>query len=143
LAYLTTSADYQKLQNAENKKLAVDDFWLALGGSTNRARELIRIYYNRVYFANYYFSGNKPGWKTDRGMVYIVYGPPQNIEKSPVSETWLYYMKGASNSINFTFRHEPNSYNLDNYVLQRSESHDWHWREAVDSWRKGKIFLLD
>jgi GWxTD domain-containing protein len=143
LAYITNSADYKKLLNAENKKLTIDDFWLENSGNTGRAREMIRIYYNRVYFTNYYFTNTVPGWKTDRGMVYIVYGPPNNMQKTPDSETWIYYMKGASNSIEFTFKYKPNAYSLDNYVLNRSESHDWHWREAVDSWRGGEIFLSD
>jgi GWxTD domain-containing protein len=143
LTYLTTSAEYKQLQSEENKKLAVDNFWLGIASSSGRARELIRIYYNRVYFANYYFSTNKPGWKTDRGMVYIVYGPPQNLQKSPDSETWIYYMKGASSVINFIFQYKPNEFSLDNFVLRRSESQEWHWREAVDSWRKGEIFLQD
>lgn len=143
LAYITTSADYKKLLQEENTKLANDNYWLSLAGTTGKAREMIRIYYNRVYFSNYYFSNTKPGWKTDRGMVYIVYGPPQNLQKSPDSETWIYYIKGASSTINFTFNYKPNSYSIDNYVLSRSESHDWHWREAVDTWRAGEIFLLD
>lgn len=143
LAYITNSADYKKLMSSEHKKLAVDDFWLETSGSTGRAREMIRIYYNRVYFSNYYFSNTVPGWKTDRGMVYIVYGPPKNMQKTPDSETWIYYMKGASNSIEFTFVYKPNQYSIDNYVLNRSESHDWHWREAVSSWRSGEIFLSD
>jgi len=143
LAYITTSADYKNLLAAENQKLTLDNFWLEIGNTTGRARELIRIYYNRVYFANYYFSTSKPGWKTDRGMVYIVYGPPQNMQKTANTETWIYYNKGASSSINLTFEYKPNSYSLDNFVLRRSESHDWHWREAVDSWRSGEIFLLD
>jgi GWxTD domain-containing protein len=143
LAYITTSAEYKKLLASENKKLSVDDFWLEAGGSTGRARELIRIYYNRVYFSNYYFSNTVPGWMTDRGMVYVVYGPPKNMQKTPNSETWIYYMKGASNSIEFTFTYKPTAYSVDNFVLNRSESHDWHWREAVDSWKNGKIFLSD
>jgi GWxTD domain-containing protein len=143
LMYLTTSPDYNQLLQEENKKLAVDNFWLGLTGSTGRARELIRIFYNRVYFANYYFSTNKPGWKTDRGMVYIVYGPPQNLQKSPTSETWMYYMKGASSVINFTFQYKPSPFSLDNFILKRSESQEWHWKEAVDSWRRGEIFLQD
>jgi len=141
LTYLTNSADYKRLLQEENKKLAVDNFWLDITGSTGRARELIRIFYNRVYFANYYFSTNKPGWKTDRGMVYIVYGPPQNLQKTPTSETWIYYMKGANSSINFTYLYKPTPYSLDNFVLARSESQEWHWREAVDAWRKGEIYL--
>jgi GWxTD domain-containing protein len=143
LAYITNSADYKKLLASENKKISIDDFWLETSGSTGRAREMIRIYYNRVYFSNYYFTNTVPGWKTDRGMIYIVYGPPNNMQKSPNSEKWIYYMKGPSNSIEFNFNYKPNAYSLDNYVLSRSESHDWHWREAVNSWRNGEIFLSD
>ncbi len=143
LAYITTSADYNNLMKEENKKLAADNFWLNLAGSTGRAREMIRIYYNRVYFSNYYFSNILPGWKTDRGMVYIVYGPPQNMEKTATSETWIFYMKGANNAINFTFDYKPEPNNVENFVLRRSESHEWHWREAVDAWRRGEIFLMD
>lgn len=143
LAYIATTVDYKRLLEEENKKRANDKFWLGLAKTTGRARELIRVYYNRVYFANYYFSNSKPGWKTDRGMIYTVYGPPGNMEKTPDSETWIYYTRGASSSISFTFIYKPNPFNLDNYVLSRSESHSWHWREAVDTWRSGKIFLAD
>jgi GWxTD domain-containing protein len=143
LAYITNSADYNKLIKENNEKLAVDNFWLDIGGTAAHARELIRVYYNRVYFSNYYFTSAKPGWKTDRGMIYIVYGPPQNLHKTPTSETWTYYQKGASNSINFTFLYEPNAFSLDNFVLQHSESQEWHWTEAVNSWRKGNVLLYD
>ncbi len=143
LAFITTSAEYKALLEAPNKKLAVDNFWLNAGGSADRARELIRIYYNRVYFANYYFTSNRPGWKTDRGMIYIVYGPPQNMQRSGGEETWIYYRKGDSSSITFKFDYVPSPYTLDNFVLQRSENYDWHWRDAVNSWRSGKVYLVD
>lgn len=143
LAYIATSADYEKLLKAVNKKLANDNFWLEQAKTTGRARELIRVYYNRVYFANYYFSNTKPGWKTDRGMIYIVYGPPGNMEKTPNSETWIYNPGGGQDHIRINFNYKPTPYNLDNYTLIRSESQNWKWTEAVNSWRSGKIFLSD
>jgi len=143
LAYIATTADYNKLIGAENKKLANDNFWLDIAGTTGKARELIRIFYNRVYFSNYYFSNIVPGWQTDRGMVYIVYGPPQNMEKTPDTETWIYNINGIENTTQFTFDYKPYPYNLENFVLRRSESHEWHWTEAVDAWRNGEILLMD
>jgi len=143
LAYITTSGEYNNLLKEQNKKLTVDNFWLKVGKSTSKARELIRIYYNRVYFANYYFTTSKPGWKTDKGMVYIVYGPPQNMQKTPISEIWLYYTKGTSKVISFTFLYKPTPFSIDNFDLQRSEDQDWHWREAIDSWRSGEIYLTE
>jgi GWxTD domain-containing protein len=143
LAYITTSGEYNNLKTYSNEKLAVDDFWIKNGGNAGRGREMIRIYYNRVYFANYYFTNTTPGWKTDRGMVYIVYGPPHNMKKTASSETWLYYRKRGGESISFNFNYNPGKFNINQYQLERSESQNWHWREAVYAWTNGEIFLLD
>lgn len=143
LAYITTTGEYNNLKAYSNGKLAADDFWIKSGGSTDRGREMIRIYYNRVYFANYYFTNTIPGWKTDRGMIYIVYGPPHNMKKTASSETWLYYRQGSGESISFKFNYKPGKFSINKYKLERSESQNWHWREAVYSWTNGEIFLLD
>lgn len=143
LAYLTTSAEYDKLKNATNKKLAVDNFWIERTGDLGRARELIRVYYNRVFFANYYFTSFKPGWKTDRGMIYIIYGPPQSVHVEPGQEKWIYYKNNFTSTVTFTFDYTPDSFSVDNFSLQRSDSYDTFWRSAVDTWRKGKIYLIE
>lgn len=141
LAYITTTGEYKKLEESNNKKLAADKYWIGVAGSTDRGKELIRIYYNRVYFSNYYFTTTQPGWKTDRGMIYIVYGPPHNLKKSADSETWYYYHNGGGQSISFTFDYSPGKYSINQYRLERSESLNWHWREAVYAWNNGEIFL--
>lgn len=144
LAYLSTAYDYEQLQNAANKKLAVDNFWLEkTRNNTERARELIRVYYNRVYLSNYYFTSFIEGWKTDRGMIYMVYGPPHSVFKKGMNETWVYFRKNYSSSITFVFVHKPLPYSFENYELRRSEGNDWHWRDAVDSWRRGKVFFYE
>jgi len=43
--------------------------------------ELMNEYYSRVNFANVHFGGFRDGWETDRGMVYIIMGPPDDIDK--------------------------------------------------------------
>jgi GWxTD domain-containing protein len=143
LAYLMISSEYDNMKSAINKKLEVDNFWLDKAGDIERARELIRIYYNRVYFANYYFTSFKQGWKTDRGMIYIIYGPPQALYRSDSQEKWIYYRKSFSSSITFIFNYTQSPYAINHYILQRSESYDWHWREAVESWKKGRVYILD
>jgi GWxTD domain-containing protein len=143
LAYLTTSAEYDKLINAINKKLAVDNFWIERTGDLGKARELIRVYYNRVFFANYYFTSFKPGWKTDRGMIYIIYGPPQSVKVEPGQEKWIYYKNNLTTTVTFTFDHTPGAFSVDNFSLQRSDSYDTFWRSAVDTWRNGKIYLIE
>ncbi len=141
LQYIATEKTFNEILNAKNQKKAVDDFWIKVGGNKNAARELIRIYYNRTYFANYYFTSSIPGWKTDRGSVYILYGPPDNIDKNTKSETWIYYTKGASNSIQFTFNHLPIPTDPERFILDRSNNLNWRWNEMVQNWRNGKIVL--
>ncbi|MBN2481244.1 MAG: GWxTD domain-containing protein [Bacteroidales bacterium] len=143
LAYLTTSAEYAEMKGAQNLKLALDNFWLDKAGSPERARELIRIYYNRVYYSNYYFTAARPGWKTDRGMIFIIYGPPQTVTTTTNQEKWVYYRNNFTSAVTFIFDLVPTTYSLENYVLQRSENYDTYWRQAVDTWRRGNIYLID
>ena len=144
LAYLTSSGEYDEIKKAENPKLAVDNFWLGLtGNNMDRARELIRVYYNRGYFANYYFTTFKPGWKTDRGMIYIIYGPPQAVARTADIEKWIYYRNSFASTLTFAFEYKPSPYTEANFILQRSESYDGYWRQAVDTWRSGAVFMLE
>ncbi len=144
IAYLSSSAEYEKIKNADNLKLAVDKFWAGLANNKlDQARELIRIYYNRAYFANYYFTSFKPGWKTDRGMIYLIYGPPQAVSRLAGTEKWIYYTNNFNTSLNFTFVYTPSPYTNQNYVLQRSESFETFWRQAIDTWRSGRIFMFE
>jgi GWxTD domain-containing protein len=143
VAYLATSAEYDALKKAVNKKLALDNFWIEKAGNIEKARELIRVYYNRVFFANYYFTSFKPGWKTARGMIFVIYGPPQSVKVTPSQEKWIYYKNNFATMVTFTFDHTPTSFSLDNYTLQRSDSYDTYWRNAVDTWRKGNIYMIE
>ncbi|NHZ85169.1 MAG: GWxTD domain-containing protein [Planctomycetia bacterium] len=59
--------------------------------------ELMNEYYKRVAYANIHFDSFIDGWQTDRGMIYIIFGPPDDIEHTVLSqiqnttEIWYYY----------------------------------------------------
>ncbi len=60
--------------------------------------ELMEEYYRRVAYANENFDGWQPGWETDRGMIYILFGPPDEIKRtnpsmssSALYQVWSYY----------------------------------------------------
>lgn len=60
--------------------------------------ELMDEYFQRVEYVNEHFSGWQPGWETDRGMIYILFGPPDEIQRSNPTATnsaiyqiWNYY----------------------------------------------------
>ncbi len=139
LVYLTSSQEFNELVNQTNMKLAIDNFWLRAGGNVNAARELIRVYYNRVFFANYFFTSYKEGWKTDWGMMFIVYGPPNILTKRGDSETWVYYRKKSREPLQFIFTRHENPYTQNDYLLERNFVNSL-WSMAVRDWRSGKIF---
>jgi GWxTD domain-containing protein len=143
LAYLTSTVEYAEIKNTANQKLALDNFWLERTGSAERARELIRVYYNRIYYSNYYFTSVKPGWKTDRGMIFTIYGPPQSVITTKDQEKWVYYRNNFTTSVTFTFNFAPSPFSMNNYILERSENYDTYWRSAVNTWRSGNIYLIN
>ena len=142
IQYITTSAEYQKLSAEQYPKKMMDNFWLSATGSTDKARMLIRVFYTRMSYANQYFTDFKEGWKTDRGMIYMIYGLPNDINKGSDSETWEYTRKQQANPLSFTFEKKPSPYSDDYFVLRRGEAAPTYWSRAIDSWRKGRVFTI-
>jgi len=139
LLYLTTTAERQQLLKSADPKRAVDRFWLQAAGSDQaRARDFIRRYYGNVTAANELFSGHKAGWLTDRGLLYVVLGPPQSVHRLPDgTERWHYDAAGRSGeAVAFTFRPRPSTLAPDNYELVRRPEYEMLWYAAVDKWRR-------
>ena len=88
--FIMNKDEYQKLTDASDKRAAIDNFWLSIGGGDQgKAKESIKNYYNRVQDANTFFTSHIEGWKTDMGMVYIIFGTPTKTYKTPQLETWV------------------------------------------------------
>jgi GWxTD domain-containing protein len=142
LRYLTTREEYTRMDTAMNVKKAVDRFWLNNTGSEERAREVIRNFYNRVEAANKLFGTEMEGWKTDRGMIYLIFGPPENVYRNVSSESWIYGSGGNTNGLTFIFDHKSNAFTDEEFVLARNLDYRINWITAVDSWRQGHVYTL-
>lgn len=140
--YLMSKTEFEECKNASNQKEAIDKFWINLGnGSNERARELLKRYYGRVKEANRYYTSYTQGWKTDRGMIYIVFGEPTNIYKNNLRETWIYGMESNLAALRFTFNITKNPFTKNDYILERSQFFKDPWYNAVDYWRQGNVYL--
>ena len=139
--YIMAKKEFDNCMNAVDKKTAIDNFWLELGGSSERAKELIKKYYGRVQEANKLFTSYQEGWKTDRGMIYIVFGAPNKVSKRKNGEMWTYGDVGNPNSTYFQFIKVINPFTDNDYVLDRNEIFKMPWYQAVDMWRQGRIYL--
>ncbi|GAB4145707.1 MAG: hypothetical protein Fur0041_20260 [Bacteroidia bacterium] len=140
MRYLTTKQEFIDIQTSANIKKSIDDFWLKSAGSEERARELIFNFYSRVEIANKQFTSSKEGWKTDRGMIYIIFGPPQNVYRNASNETWFYGNDIGSQALSFVFQHNTDAFSENEFILDRNMNYRINWIQAVDMWRQGQVY---
>jgi GWxTD domain-containing protein len=99
LKYIATSGEIREIQKAKEgeREEKFLDFWESKDPTPGTEKnELQEEYYRRVSFANAHFGKYTDGWKTDRGMIYIILGPPDDLERYPYNpdtkpyEVWYY-----------------------------------------------------
>ncbi len=87
---------FKKASEKEKKEKFIK-FWEQQDPTPGTAEnELMNEYYRRVRYSNENFSGITEGWRTDMGMIFILFGPPNDIERHPFEldskpyEIWYY-----------------------------------------------------
>jgi GWxTD domain-containing protein len=139
IIYLSTLEELNKLKSATNKKEAFESYWLKIAKSEEKARKLIRWYYLRVEEANGLFTTYKEGWKTDMGLIYIFFGPPDEVYNNGATEKWNYLKKEDLPAISFNFTRLRNAFSSKHYILERSYDYKSSWYRRVDMFRKGLL----
>jgi len=132
---------FNQLKNDEERENFVENFWLRRNPNPDSPdNEYKDEHYRRIAYANEHFAAGKPGWKTDRGHIYIAFGKPDSIDSHPSGgnyqrpieegggttstfpfETWHYrYIEGISDNIDLEFVDscQCNDYHL---TIDRSE----------------------
>lgn len=145
LEYLATARELRHLRNSDDAielKHRFDAFWMARAPDRATASRLLEQYYSRVEEANRLFSGVKEGWKTDRGMIYILRGPPLFIDRFLDHEQWYYSYSEMNPADVYRFERVivPDLQAINrNVVLERSRVYDYEWRRLVGRWRDASI----
>jgi GWxTD domain-containing protein len=104
-------AAFQKLTTNEERDKFIEQFWEQRnpnpGSATNKFKE---GHYRRIAYANeHYASNTRAGWRTDRGHMYILYGPPDEVDSHPAGppypfEEWRYrHVEGLGINVILTF----------------------------------------
>jgi GWxTD domain-containing protein len=101
LQYIAKDSELEKLKSGktmDEKQQEFIEFWKKRDPNPNTPRnEKMEEFYARVNYANKHFSHYREGWRTDMGLVYIILGPPSNVERHPFEidtkpyELWAYY----------------------------------------------------
>jgi GWxTD domain-containing protein len=139
LRYITSLQEYDRITRSANVRQAIERFWLDAAGDRERARDAIRIYYNRVENANRHFTSHVEGWRTDRGLVHIIFGTPNTIYKSDMGETWVFGEENNLMSLTFNFVKRMGPFTDNDLVLERDPLLKGAWYRNVESWRNGRV----
>jgi GWxTD domain-containing protein len=112
------------LQTNEEREQFIEQFWQRRNPDPESAENTYKEeHYRRIAYANEHFSSGVPGWKADRGRIYIMWGPPDEIESHPSGgayerppeegggetstypfEKWRYrYLEGIGEDVNLEF----------------------------------------
>ena len=83
-------AAFKKLSTDDEREQFVEQFWERRnpnpGSPENEFKE---EYYRRIAYTNEHYASGIPGWKTDRGRIYIMYGPPDEVESHPSGGSYV------------------------------------------------------
>ncbi|MGD0096641.1 MAG: GWxTD domain-containing protein [Terracidiphilus sp.] len=98
-------AAFKNLSNDEEREAFIENFWLRRNANPDSPENEFREeHYRRIAYANEHFAAGKPGWKTDRGHVYISFGPPDSIDSHPSGGNYERPMEeGGGNTATFPF----------------------------------------
>jgi GWxTD domain-containing protein len=115
---------FKNLSNDEERDAFIEQFWLRRNPNPDSPdNEFREEHYRRIAYANEHFAAGKPGWKTDRGHIYISFGKPDSIDSHPSGgsyqrpieegggetstfpfEVWHYrYLEGVGDNIDLEF----------------------------------------
>lgn len=138
--YMSQNQEIKELLAAQDPKKSLDRYWLSLmNGNSDLAKRSISVFYHRVEEANKLFTTYKEGWKTDKGMIFIIMGSPDRVQRSKDREVWVYSQRANFSEINFTFNRRPNQFVEDHYELQRYVEYQPIWYPMVEAWRTGAV----
>src|ERR1041384_1955717 len=91
VTYIITDEErgvFKRLQTDEERESFIESFWLRRDPTPDSVEnEFKEEHYRRIAYANEHYASGIPGWKTDRGRIYITFGPPDEIESYPSGQT--------------------------------------------------------
>ena len=139
--YISTKDErntFKKLDLTGKRQFLIE-FWAKRDPNVNTKKNEFRdLYLSRVKYANEQFKGFRDGWKTDRGRILLIYGEPDEIDRSPFSsetkpyQIWKYY--SLQGGVEFIFVDKRNFGDLELvHSTARGELSDYNWQRWIST----------
>jgi GWxTD domain-containing protein len=108
VVYIITDEEkksFKTLQTDDEREQFIESFWLRRDPTPDtEENEYREEHYRRIAYANEHYASGIPGWKTDRGRIYITYGPPDEVESHPSGGTYdRPYEEGGGTTSTYPF----------------------------------------
>ena len=82
-------SEFLRLSTNEEREQFIEAFWLRRSSNPDLPdNDFKEEHYRRIAYANEHFASGMPGWRTDRGRIYIIWGKPDEIESHPTGGTY-------------------------------------------------------
>ena len=96
---------FKSLSNDEERDQFIENFWLRRNPNPDSPENEFRDeHYRRIAYANEHYAAGKPGWRTDRGHIYIAFGKPDSTDTHPSGGTYERPMEeGGGSTSTFPF----------------------------------------
>jgi GWxTD domain-containing protein len=115
---------FLQLSTSEEREQFIEQFWLRRSGNPDLPEnDFKEEHYRRIAYANEHYASGIPGWRTDRGRIYIIWGPADEVDSHPTGgtydrpmdegggststypwEKWRYrYLEGLGNNVELEF----------------------------------------
>ncbi len=125
---------FKELKNDEERENFIENFWLRRNPNPDSPdNEFREQHYARIAYANEHYAAGKPGWKTDRGHIYISFGKPDSIDSHPSGGTYDRPMEeggGTTSTFPFEVWHyrylEGIGDNIDLEFVDTCQCNDYH-----------------
>jgi len=138
LIYVSTNEEYKNMREAEDIRQSFEEFVNSTISSNEKVgKDFIKYYYRRIRKSARLFTEDREGWKTDRGMVYQVFGNPLQVFRNEKTELWVFPSDdGGRIRFIFDILHQDG---ITKYKLIRGKRYRDSWMQAVSQWRTGRI----
>lgn len=125
---------FKSLSNDEERDNFIENFWQRRNPSPDSPEnEFKEEHYRRIAYANDHYAAGKPGWKTDRGHIYIAFGKPDSEDSHPSGGSYERPMEeggGETSTFPFTVWHyrylEGIGENIDIEFVDTCQCGDYH-----------------
>jgi len=133
----------QKKEKQNNTSKNIIEFWAMIGLNSLQIQSIEKAWSDRIKQTNMLFTGYNLGWRTDRGMIYTIFGAPNSVYNNGKAEEWNYISSKGKPQLTFRFERCRNIFSQEVYCLVRKSEYATYWFKAIETWRNGTPYTYE